>query len=33
MTLGSVVTDAELAVSKLQADGKLRYQGPKMGGR
>ena len=33
VTLGRAVSAAKRAVSKMQADGKLRYQGPKMGGR
>ena len=33
VTLGRAVSAAKRAVSKMQADGKLRYQGPKMGSR
>ncbi len=32
-TLGRAVSTIERAAAKLQADGKLRYQGPKKGGR
>ena len=31
-TLGRAVSTIERAVANLQADGKLRYQGPKKGG-
>ena len=33
VTLGRAVSAAKRAVSKMQADGKLRYQVPKMGSR